>query len=36
MAMPTTAPMTEAIRMMGTSACQPNQAPSAANSLKSP
>jgi hypothetical protein len=30
------APMTEAIRMMGTSACQPNQAPRAANSLKSP
>ena len=36
MPMPITAPMTDAIRMMGTRACQPNQAPRAAKSLKSP
>ena len=36
MAMPTTAPIDRAIRMIGRIACQPSQAPSAANSLKSP
>ena len=34
--MPTTAPTAAAIRMIGSSICQPSQAPSAASSLKSP
>ena len=35
-AMPTTAPITEAPSTIGSSICQPSQAPSAASSLKSP
>ncbi|MNW02366.1 hypothetical protein D3C71_1981370 [compost metagenome] len=35
-AIPTMAPMTDDIKIIGTSAGHPNQAPRAANSLKSP